>query len=688
MLQVKAHLSWRNTVIGLALLFLFLFVLMPLVVLVSKSVLGADGALTLENSLAVYSKSRNWDAVVMTLVVCGLAMLFSMAFAAGLAWLVVRSDLPGRRWFRSIFFMPYMIPPYVGAIAWILLTAGHLAQAEQGLQDARARAAHPGGYSGPNYAGGWAVNGGAASWWNQVLPVANNAVHYVLASGYLDWTANLSSADNQHALISTLNLMWIQQNAFSFWFGTGAFTGTRHVYGWAPSAGYSGGHADMPIYPHAGGLGVVGIGSDAPGTSTDNPGSGALIFGHELTHDYNVFHTNTPDACGSYDGNTDFPYANSSIQSFGINTLTGKIYNPSLTHDLMSYCPSGGSKQGWISPFTWNKMDLDLRTLAAAPAVKTLQPAAAAPLTFVTTAATQALVVNATLYNPANNPAVLGKLDTLQRVDAGVAYGLPFGTAYTVELRDGGDALLASEEFNMNFNSEYASTRSPIPPPPFPADPNTGSQVAFIMPWIDGTRTIRLLYNLGAAPVVIDTRSVPLGAPQVQFTAPLADATWLAHTLQPLTWTGTDLDGLPLVGPEGGFTTDELVLNGRRVALGRQLLRIETAALIERARDAERFQTGRVTVFAQDALGREMIVDGDAFFLGFLDLDRIGQHLRSIFDHEAAHFLRRAQTPRLARDIQRHGQIAARLSRLTQSSSGPRHIHRNIPAADDENPLT
>jgi iron(III) transport system permease protein len=121
MLQITPHLNWRNTVIGLALLFLFLFVLMPLVVLVWKSFLGGDGALSLENYLAVYSKSRNWDAVVMTVVVCGLTMLFSVAFAAGLAWLVVRSDLPGRRWFRSIFFMPYVIPPYVGAIAWILL---------------------------------------------------------------------------------------------------------------------------------------------------------------------------------------------------------------------------------------------------------------------------------------------------------------------------------------------------------------------------------------------------------------------------------------------------------------------------------------------------------------------------------------------------------------------------------------
>jgi hypothetical protein len=127
----------------------------------------------------------------------------------------------------------------------------------------------------------------------------------------------------------------------------------------------------MPVYPHAGGLGVVGIGSDAAGVNTDNPGSGTLIFGHELVHDYDVKHTNTGDSCGSSDSTTDYPYASSSIQEYGFNTITGKIYDPATTHDLMSYCPAGGSKQGWISPFTWNRMFNKLSppalALAAAP---------------------------------------------------------------------------------------------------------------------------------------------------------------------------------------------------------------------------------------------------------------------------------------------------------------------------------
>jgi hypothetical protein len=75
----------------------------------------------------------------------------------------------------------------------------------------------------------------------------------------IGFTQSLGSGDNQHNLIKTLNFNWILENVFSFWF-SGAFTGARHVYGWAPDAGFTGGHADMPIYPHAGGLGVVGIG--------------------------------------------------------------------------------------------------------------------------------------------------------------------------------------------------------------------------------------------------------------------------------------------------------------------------------------------------------------------------------------------------------------------------------------------
>ena len=122
-MRIAGWVNWRNTVIGSTLLFLVVFVLFPLFLLVEKSFVGTGGEFTLQNYGAVFGKARNWDAVISTVIVSGLTMLFSMVFATLLAWLVVRSDLPFRRQFRSLFFLPYVIPPYVGAIAWILLLA-------------------------------------------------------------------------------------------------------------------------------------------------------------------------------------------------------------------------------------------------------------------------------------------------------------------------------------------------------------------------------------------------------------------------------------------------------------------------------------------------------------------------------------------------------------------------------------
>jgi hypothetical protein len=383
---------------------------------------------------------------------------------------------------------------------------------------------HPSGYSGTQYAGGSAVNGVAGSWLSQVLPIRNNGISYSVASGYKDWTTGLGSGDGQHALIQSLNTQWIMQNAFSWLFGSGSFTGARHVYGWAPSAGYSGGHADMPVYPHAGGLGVVGIGSDAAGTDTDNPGSGTLIFGHELVHDYNVLHTNTGDSCGSSDGNADFPYASSSIQEFGFNPITGKIYDPATTHDLMSYCPSGGSKQGWISPFTWNKM---FNKLSASALATNAAPTA----TYSST-----LVINATIGNAA---PVTGHFGDLHKVDSDAPLTPMAAGPYSVELRNG-TTVLGSQSFNVSFESEYGAGNPLLR---FNAagagTPTPQADVSFVMPWAEGTTSIVLLHN-GS---VLDTRAVSAGAPSVLITSPSAPVSWTSGTTQTLTWTGIDPDG-------------------------------------------------------------------------------------------------------------------------------------------------
>jgi len=415
---------------------------------------------------------------------------------------------------------------------------------------------HPSGYGGSQYAGGWAVNGGAADYFEQLLPIRNNGIDYSVNSGYLDWTSSLTpcssttGGNNQHALIQTLNLNWIMQNVFSWAFGTGAFTGTDHVYGWVNNAGYPCGHADMPIYPHAGGLGVAGIGTDAAGVSTDSPGAGSLIFAHELLHDYDLKHTNTADACGSNDGSSAFPYGSSSIQEFGFNPITGKIYDPGTTHDALSYCPSGGTKQGWISPHTWNYMSSRLDALAG----KTANTAPAEPDStlvrlgtenFRPTAATELLAVNATLYNPAApgyDPEHPGRLFNLNRVQGGAGaavYPLP-GAGYAVQLRKGQEVLY-TEEFGISFESEYDGHGSGQndDPPPFSSADTPQADVSMILPWVEGTTSVVLVKG----DQVLDEQVVSAHHPTVTITNPIVPASWPAASIQTVTWSGSDADG-------------------------------------------------------------------------------------------------------------------------------------------------
>jgi len=55
------------------------------------------------------------------LVTATLSMFFGVLIAFPLAWLVGRTNLYGKKFFRTLFVMTYMVPPYVGAMAWLRL---------------------------------------------------------------------------------------------------------------------------------------------------------------------------------------------------------------------------------------------------------------------------------------------------------------------------------------------------------------------------------------------------------------------------------------------------------------------------------------------------------------------------------------------------------------------------------------
>ncbi|MET4700819.1 iron(III) transport system permease protein [Constrictibacter sp. MBR-5] len=90
------------------------------------------GAFTLSNYVTAYGRERYLDALFNSLMLGGLSALLSLIFALPMAWAVSRTDMPFRGVTWGVVLGAFIMPPYLGAIGWILLAgpnAGWINQA-------------------------------------------------------------------------------------------------------------------------------------------------------------------------------------------------------------------------------------------------------------------------------------------------------------------------------------------------------------------------------------------------------------------------------------------------------------------------------------------------------------------------------------------------------------------------------
>ncbi|MCL2705623.1 MAG: iron ABC transporter permease [Spirochaetaceae bacterium] len=124
----KFYFDVKWLVIGGIVAFLLIFQVFPLLYLVFRAFFST-GTFSLGALKRMYSYPLNWDAFTNTIITASLSMLFGIMIAFPLAWLVGRTNLYGKKFFRTLFVMTYMVPPYVGAMAWLRLlnpTVGNL----------------------------------------------------------------------------------------------------------------------------------------------------------------------------------------------------------------------------------------------------------------------------------------------------------------------------------------------------------------------------------------------------------------------------------------------------------------------------------------------------------------------------------------------------------------------------------
>jgi iron(III) transport system permease protein len=139
----RARLDLSGLVFASLALLLCALVLLPLAWLVWFGITDKSGAATLGNFTTLAADPSFTRPFVLTLGVALAVSLLSCLVATPLAWLVARTDMPGRRTVRLLVMASFVTPPFLGAIAWEILAApnsGVLNQLYRALFDLEADA--------------------------------------------------------------------------------------------------------------------------------------------------------------------------------------------------------------------------------------------------------------------------------------------------------------------------------------------------------------------------------------------------------------------------------------------------------------------------------------------------------------------------------------------------------------------
>jgi iron(III) transport system permease protein len=126
----RALPSTRTIVLAVAIALFVAFCVLPVVYMFSVSITDAAGTLSLDNYRQLFTEPRRRDLLLTSSLLGGGTAIVATMLGTPLGLLLARSALPAKRLLRMALVVPLVVPPYVIALAWVLLTgpAGLLAK--------------------------------------------------------------------------------------------------------------------------------------------------------------------------------------------------------------------------------------------------------------------------------------------------------------------------------------------------------------------------------------------------------------------------------------------------------------------------------------------------------------------------------------------------------------------------------
>lgn len=118
--QSRFRFGTPEILFGLSVAVLVIVVAVPML-LIFFNAFWVDGHFNVADVVKVLQKPETYKALLNSLILSGGVTVTGTVVGTFFAWLVTRTDLPFKRTMKLLFLVPFMLPAFIGALAWKML---------------------------------------------------------------------------------------------------------------------------------------------------------------------------------------------------------------------------------------------------------------------------------------------------------------------------------------------------------------------------------------------------------------------------------------------------------------------------------------------------------------------------------------------------------------------------------------
>jgi len=106
----------RYTLIGVALIFVVLFLILPLAAVFTEALRKGFGAY-----LAALQEPDAWSAIKLTLITAAIAVPLNLVFGVSAAWAIAKYEFWGKSFLTTLIDLPFSVSPVVAGLIYVLI---------------------------------------------------------------------------------------------------------------------------------------------------------------------------------------------------------------------------------------------------------------------------------------------------------------------------------------------------------------------------------------------------------------------------------------------------------------------------------------------------------------------------------------------------------------------------------------